>query len=78
MRMIGEVNWRAWHVRCISKVHEGKYPGLVGYLWKQIVQLNEKCVMVLPTLVTEAVYRFHFVILPDSLFSKSPGFANGI
>ena len=72
--MIGEVNQRAWHVRCISEVHEGKYPGLVGYLWKQIVQLNEKCVMVLPTLVTEAVYRFHFVILPDSLFSKSPVF----
>lgn len=61
-------------MRCISEVHEGKYPGLVGDLWKQIVQLNEKCVMVLPTLVTEALYRLHFVILPDSLFFKSPGF----
>lgn len=42
-------------------------------LQEQIVQLNERCVMVVLTLTTEAVGRLHFVILPASLFSKSPG-----
>lgn len=73
MRMIGEVDPRAWHLACASEAHEGKYHGLVGSLRPQSVQLYETCVMVVSTLLTGAVYRSHCVNLPDSLCSRSPG-----
>ena len=78
MRMTREVAWRAWHLACVSEAREGEYHGLIDSLRAQVVQQNERCVMVVPTLTTEAVYMFHFVILPDPLFSKSPGSESGI
>lgn len=72
VRMIGDMEQRAWHVGCVSEAHEGEYMVWSTFLQAQVVQLNESSVMFVPTLTTEAIYRFHLVFLPDSLFSKSP------